>query len=358
MHCLVSIVIREWSAVHAEVQAQKRLLLDVAAGADLPRPPIFAAATGCLLVVDWDGGQVLAGLPLPKPTGFLLDGGRLQVALWESDEIVTLEGTQISQRLGHPYFNHVHTLDRTPRGLLVSSSGSDLLAEIDESGALLWEYFLFEHGYGGSRFRFAQGFDRARSYNRRYLPAALTTHPNSALALPAGGVLATLFSTGELVRIARPDGAPQVLLSGLRRPHAIRRRPAGGYMLCDTEGGGVVLLDEDLQIRERCAVPAAWIQDALLTDCDGEAEGRMLVVGNRRIAPSPLAAAASDAQGDNYVLELRRGTPTRRLSLGPESRIYMVEPIAKSAAESLAHAWRGADGSPALDTGFARWEPA
>ena len=113
------------------MQAQKRLLLDVAAGADLPRPPIFAAATGCLLVVDWDGGQVLAGLPLPKPTGFLLAGGRLQVALWESDEIVTLEGTQISQRLGHPYFNHVHTLDRTPRGLLVSSSGSDLLAEID-----------------------------------------------------------------------------------------------------------------------------------------------------------------------------------------------------------------------------------
>jgi hypothetical protein len=353
MHCLISIVIREWSAVHAEVQAQKRLLLEVSAGADLPRPPIFSAATGCLLVVDWDGGKVLAGLPLPKPTGFLLEDGRLHVALWETDEIVTLQGTQVAQRRQHRFFNHVHTLDRTPRGLLVSSSGSDLLAEIDESGALLWQHFLFQHGYGGTRFRFAQHFDPGRSYNRRYLPAALTTHPNSALRLPDDSVLATLFSTGELLRIDRSQGETQVLLSGLRRPHSIRRRPGGGYMLCDTEGGAVVLLDAGLQPSERCPVPAAWIQDAVLTDCQGDPEGRMLVVANRRIVPSPLAAV-DDAGGDNYVLELRRGTTERRLSLGPDSRIYMVEPISRSAAESLAHAWAGSD----YDTGFARWETA
>lgn len=346
MHCLISVVMRDWTAVFADMQGYKRQLLAPAADLGIDRPPALARTRGFLLLVDWDGERVLAGLELDKPLGFLLDRGRLHVALWGDDGVATLAGREVVGRVGHRWFNHVHTLDRTERGLLVSSSGTDLLAEIDERGELVWECFMFAHERGGRRFRLGQRFDRALDYNGRYIPAALSTHPNSALRCDDDAVLATLFSTGELVRIDRRTGQVDVVLSGLKRPHAIRRRGSGGFMLCDTEGGRVVLLDRELRPAGEIAVPAPWIQDAVIA---GE---RLLAVGNRRIVMGPLRVAAPDADGDNAVLELRGGGPHRRLSFGPDNRVYMVEPIAAPAAEELAHAWR----EPAFDASFLRWE--
>ncbi|WP_437618255.1 hypothetical protein [Sorangium sp. So ce1151] len=346
MYCLISVVIRQWTAVYEEAQASKRRLVDVATSTELERSPVFNAASGFLLLVDWDGGRVLGGLELPKPTGFLLEGGKLQVALWDQDEIATLAGPEIVGRLRHRWFNHLHTLERTSRGLLVTSSGTDLVAEIDERGELVWEFFLFEHGYGGKRFRLGQSFERSHNYNRRYLPAALTTHPNSAILVDEHTVLATLFTTGELVRIDRRSGQVDVVLGGLRRPHAIRRRATGGYTLADTEGGAVVLLDRNLQREGQIPVSSPWIQDAVLA---GE---RLLVAGNRRIVMNPLAPGPKEADGDNHVIELRGGEPRKRLNFGPDSRVYMVEPIAGADAEALAHSWRGS----AMDTGWLRWE--
>ena len=346
MYCLVSVVIRQWSAVYEEAQAFKRQTLDASTAVGVARPPVFAAASGFLLVVDWDGERVLGGLELPKPTGFLLERGRLQVALWADDEIATLSGPKVVVRHRHRWFNHLHTLDRTPRGLLVTSSGTDLLAEIDDRGEIVWEFFLFEHGYGGKRYLLGQTFDRSLDYNRRYLPAALTTHPNSAILVDEHTVLATLFSTGELVRIDRRSGQVDVVLDGMKRPHSIRRRAEGGYMLCDTEGGAVVLLDHDLQREGRIAVPAPWIQDAVFA---GE---RLLVAGNRRIVMSPLSQKTQEADGDNCVIELRGGAPRKKLNFGSDSRVYMVEPIAGEDAEALAHSWRG----KTMDTTWLRWE--
>jgi hypothetical protein len=332
MHCLISVVLRQWSAVHAEAQAAKRSLLALAAGVDLPRPPALQAATGFLLAVDWDRGEVLGGLELAKPTGFALDGDRVHVALWHDDQIVTLAGAEPVRRASHPWFNHLHTLDRTPRGLLVTSSGSDLIAELDERGEVIWSYFLFEHGYAGRRYPLASHFDRAATYRQRYLPAALTTHPNSAILVDDDHVLATLFTPGEVVRIDRRTGEVEVVLGGLRRPHAIRRRAGGGFYLCDSEGGAVVVLDRALAVEARIAVAAPWIQDAVFSG------DRLLVVANRRLAS---LTGGADAGGDNCVLELAGGEPRRQLSFGVDHRVYMVEPLAAATAEALAHAWRG-----------------
>lgn len=347
MHCLISVVISKWSAIYAEAQTEKRRLLEAASGVELPRPPIFNSVSGFLLLVDWDAAHVLGGITLPKPTGFLIEKERLYVALWDRDEVAEVCGASVVSRFRHPFFNHIHTLDRTPQGLLLSSSGTDLLVEVGQDGEILWEYFLFEHGYD-KRFRLAQSFDRGANYNHRYLPAALSTHPNSAILVDEHTVLATLFSTGELVRIDRPSGRADVILSGLKRPHSIRRRAAGGYSLCDTEAGAVVLIDDALQLEGRLPVPVPWLQDAVF------AEERLLAVGNRRIHMNSLQAAQPAEEGDNYVLELRDGVPARKLSLGPENRIYMVEPITQDHAASLARAWSDRP----LQTSGLRWESA
>lgn len=346
MHCLISVVIDRWTAVYEDAQAHKRLLLDAPTATGVHHPPAFRAAGGFLVIVDWDGERVLGGLRLPKPTGFVFDHGRLHVALWDHDEVATLSGSTITNRRRHRWFNHLHTLDVTPRGLLVSSSGTDLLAEVNERGEILWEFFFFENGYSGGRYRLGRSFDRALDYNRRYLPAALTTHPNSALLVDDDTVLATLFSTGELVRIDRRDGKVHVVLDGLKRPHAIRRRAEGGYMLADTEGGAVLLLDRELRVEGRVPVAAPWIQDAVF------AEDRLFVIGNRRIALSPLATVADGASGDNQLIELRGAQAVKRLCFGVDDRIYMVEPISALDAEALSRGWQ--DGAP--DMARLHWE--
>lgn len=348
MYCLISVVMRHWSAVYEEAQAHKRRIVDASTTDGIQRPPVFNSAGGFLLVVDWEASRVLGSLELPKPCGFLLESGQLHVALWDHDEVATLSGSTITKRLRHRWFNHIHTIERTSRGLLLSSSGSDLLAEINEQGELVWEFFMFEHGYGGSRFKLGQTFDRAQTYNRRYLPAALSSHPNSALLLDEHTVLATLFSTGELVRVDRGTGRVDTVLGGMRRPHSIRRRAEGGFMLSDTEGGAVVLLDRDLQREGQIPVSAPWIQDAVLVG------DRLMVVGNRRIGISALATKPEAAGGDNYVIELRGGATCKKLNLGADNRIYMVEPIAKADAETLAHAWNES-GTP-MEMPWLRWE--
>jgi hypothetical protein len=348
MHCLISVVIRQWSAVHAEAQAAKRQLVADAARVDLPRPPVLSSASGFFVVVDWDEQRVLGGFELAKPTGFLLERGRLHVALWHDDQIATFDGPELVGRYRHRWFNHIHTLDRTARGLLVTSAGTDLIAELDDHGELIWAFFLFEHGYRGTRYRLAQAFDRSADYNQRYLPAALTTHPNSAILIDDDLVLATLFSPGELVRIDRRTSRVDVVLGGLHRPHSIRRRAGGGYMLCDTEGGAIVLLDRDLNLEARIPLAAPWIQDAVQVD------DRLLVVANRRIVAGAPPRGPAETDGDNAVIELRHGALHKKLSLGADNRIYMVEPVTATDAETLAHAWR----ATRLDTPWLRWESA
>jgi hypothetical protein len=345
MHCLISVVVDKWSAIFREHQALKRRIIDATDVTNLARPPVFQAARGCLLVVDWDRRQVLAGLELPKPTGFLLDGDLLHVALWDRDAVWTLRGGETASHRGHRWLNHPHSISRGEQGLLVASAGSDLLAEIDEAGELLWSFFLFEHGYGRPPYRLGARFDRAQNYNGRYLPAALSSHPNSALYDERGAVLATLFSTGELVRIDRGQSTVDVVLSGLRRPHAIRRRP-GGYMLCDTEAASIVLLDRQLHCEGRIPVQSPWVQDAVFAD------DRLLFVSDRKIIMSPMAEASADGGGDNCVVEQGASGPRQRLNFGSEHRIYMVEPISSPAAEALAHAWQPSG----MDVSWLRWE--
>ncbi|PRQ08467.1 hypothetical protein [Enhygromyxa salina] len=330
MYCLISVVLGDWRAIHAEAQGYKRQILAAASAEGVPRPPVFRASRGLLLLVDWDGQRVLGARELAKPTGFVVDDDKIHVALWDEDAVATLVNGELQPRAQHRWFNHIHTLDTTARGLLLSSSGSDLIAEVDADGELVWAYFMFEHGYA-DRVRLARSFDRGRDYNQRYLPAALTTHPNSAI-LVGDTVLATLFSTGELVAIDRSTGALEVVLNGLTRPHSIRRRAEGGYILSDTEARRVLLLDDSFAVVAELAVDAPWIQDAVLA---GE---RLLVVANRRIVMGAFddTANGGDANGgDNSVVELRDGVAARRLGFGPDNRIYMVEPLTGAQATRL-----------------------
>lgn len=162
-----------------------------------------------------------------------------------------------------PLLNAVHWLTRSRAGWLVVSSGIDLVFEIDVHGNVLWTWWALDHGYECDPLGRVRVLDRGADHRGiDYGTLANVTHVNAAAELPDGSVLATLFHQGELVRIRR-DGRTDVVLSGLRHPHAVRLLPDGRASVADTGRGRVVLVDVERCVSaEVLAIATDWLQDA------------------------------------------------------------------------------------------------
>ena len=345
MHCLISVIMNRWLEYDTAARALKQKILQHPDPLSFDPPPVFHEAFGFLLVVDWDGEQILAGKQFPKPFGFALRGDILYVVTWGGEDILAVRGNTVIGRFLHPWFNHLHSIDATSDGLLITSSGTDLIAEIDYKGRMLWDFFLFEHGYDWDPYPLAHLFDRTQNYNHRYIPSHLDLHVNSAIHVDDRTVLATVFRSNELVRIDRRTGRIESVLNDLHRPHAIRRRP-GGYIVSDTEGKAVVLLDSRMRKEHSIPVAAPWIQDAVLT------AGRLMVASNQKTTGSPNDTGEINSGTVTGIVEFTLdGIFTKRLDLGNQHRLYMVEPITAAQAQSLASAWQ----ENQINTDFAQW---
>jgi hypothetical protein len=107
---------------------------------------------------------------------------------------------------------------------------------------------------------------------------------NSALESDDGRWLVSLFHQGLLVAVDPRSGRHEVLLSGLRYPHALRRVSANEYSLADTARGRVLKFRPAHNILNVTSVARGntnWLQDScfvgdLLFMLDGD-KSRVLV---------------------------------------------------------------------------------
>ena len=211
------------------------------------------------------------GESLATPMGFTFADGLLYVADGESACVLVVDvqakPTRVVRRISNPAFNDVHSVVRTSRGLLVTCTGSDGIVEVDLEGNTLWEWWAAEHGFATGPCGDVRESGRGRDHRGMHYHTRLqATHLNSAVFADPDEryVLTTLFHQGLLVRIDRraPDRAPEILLDGLARPHAIRRIP-GGWSLANSWAKEVLLLDERFQVVNRCVLDGGWVQDCL-----------------------------------------------------------------------------------------------
>jgi hypothetical protein len=275
-----------------------RMLDDGELGPSFLAQPDFA---GLMQVYDWETGGVIWRSDwndtLVTPCGFCFADGVLYVADLESAHVFVIDVVEhpgkILRRISHPYLNDIHSLMRTSRGLLVTSSGVDAILELSLEGEVLWEWWAAEHGYsmtpsGRQRESGRNGEHRNQYYHTRYQ----STHVNSA---SVGGdddrfVFALLFHQGALIRIDRTLEATKqhgdIVMEGLMRPHALERTH-NGWQFANSVGGGLVFLDDHLAVQDQIPYDAGWIQD-----CTRLQDGRVLLndVDNHRIvefSPGP-----------------------------------------------------------------------
>jgi hypothetical protein len=249
---------------------------------------------------------------------------------WIDQCIYVLNGSDEVATVTHPWFNYIHSVDLTPqRTFLLASAGSDLIVEISSGGEVVWEWFGPEHGYDTCPEGAPVFFDREADYRTmRRSTAEQAMHVTSAILLSNNTVLATLFHQGALVSIDRGTGEARVLLDSLSRPHGVHRCE-GGFILSDTLGHRILLLNEELQVCSEIPFGSQWLQDTIISSA-----GTYLTLENVHIDQLPEPGLT------NRLTEIdEKGRRLRQMDVGADFRLFTAREINEGFARTLAEAW-------------------
>jgi hypothetical protein len=285
---------------------------------------------GRLVLVNWSAGRVLADTPIPGVSGIAIQRGAVVACSWIDQCVYVLRGREKVCAASHPWFNHLHSIDVTPRGTyLLTSAGSDLIVEIDSDGQVVWAWFGPEHGYDAQPEGLPVFFDRNADYRlMRRATSEQAMHVTSAILLRDDMVLATLFHQGQLIAIDRGSGRASVKLTGLSKPHGIHRR-GGGFILSDTLGHRILLLNDKLHCCSEIVHGSQWLQDTIVTTA-----GTYLTLENVHIDQLPESGLS------NRLVELdASGVPLRGVEVEPDYRFFAVCEVDGGFAQDLARAW-------------------
>ena len=332
MFVLISISSEVFSRMMSMRLMQRRLGVAASVTRDAPEllQRVRGSFGGRLVLVDWSKREILADKAILGATGLAAQGRRIVASSWIDPCAYVLEDGEEVGKVTHRWFNYLHSVDLTPQGsILLASAGSDLIAEFTPDGELLWEWFGAEHGYGLRPDEIPAFFDREADYRAlRSSTAEQAMHVTSAIAAPNNRVLATLFHQGTLIAIDRDSGAVRVLLDGLSRPHGVHPRE-GGYLLSDTLGHRIILLDEELRATAEIPFGVHWLQDAICTSA-----GNYLTLENVHIDQLP------EPDLSNRVAEIdASGRQLRALEVGADNRLFTVREVGEPLATALANAW-------------------
>ena len=274
---LLSVSIADWQTYHHDFMGHR-------SGNHQPPFPKFtlpktvSEAKGALVLLDWKEKKVCSRLELPMPQGFCLMGTELIVTLRGTHELLFLN-TEGKSHFSRPNLSNLHTIHPSQRGVLVTSSGTDTIFELDAQKEIVWSWSGFEHGFDtlkdGTPYRFNVDMD-----HREYVSIAADhpAHINSAIELDKNTVLATCFHQGILIQIDKRSGEWRILLDGLRYPHAIQKRK-NGFMVCDSLAGRILLLDNSFHIVSIYNEGLQWVQEAKELPTD-----HIIALSNRNIA--------------------------------------------------------------------------
>jgi hypothetical protein len=234
--------------------------------------------SGCVCVYDWESKRRLWqsswGNLVFTPTGFCIDRDVMYLNDLEGSSVFTVnlagEPGRLVRRISHPYMNDLHGLERTRRGLLIASTGTDAVLELDLDGNLLYEWWAAEQGYHLSAEGIVREAGRGREHRDRYYHTRMqTTHLNQAIFRDSEErfLLIVLFHQGQVIQVDRDSaagGRPLTLVSGLSRPHGLKKIPYG-WVIANSAAAELIMFDEDFRVIERHTIEnGGWLQDVTM----------------------------------------------------------------------------------------------
>ncbi|MEK7627865.1 MAG: hypothetical protein AAB421_00395 [Patescibacteria group bacterium] len=228
--------------------------------------PNFDDPRAGLIAKVGSSGELTELIQSEPANGMLLCDGRVLSAQHDAMQSYSSDLQQSQIFASFPVWNDLHTLRESPKGILVTSSGTDSITEISRDGKqILWLWWAGEHGYTTDSFGKKRTLDRQLDHRHfLYNTWLRTTHVNSAQPLSDGSVLASFFHQGILGCINRETGTVTTIVADLKRPHAARISD-GKVSFADTGRGIAYLgtLKGDRFVTENSVqIETNWLQDA------------------------------------------------------------------------------------------------
>jgi len=265
---------------------------------------------GLLLKMDWKEKRILDSKELYRPSGFDFNDGRIFVASIRDNEIIVLDDKlEIVGRITNSLFSDIHSLHLTRRGILVASTGLDLVLEVDFNGHTLWMWWATDHGYDKDQLGNRRSIDKGRDHKKMDYPTLLqTTHLNSALYTDATetSLFVSMFHQGMIIEIDKQKLVHRIILDHLRNPHSVYRLGGDSYLASDTNNGRILVFNRQGIIRQTTG-DFNWIQDTIRTS-----RGTYIV-----------------ADANNHrILEINEnGVVIDHFEYSPELKIYQIKEL-------------------------------
>jgi hypothetical protein len=249
-------------------------------GREAARPYLLGIVAAFSLAHDrfnWTLAEAKWAFSAVEPYGVDAWGSKMALATANYVRLIDMD-TGAARDCRNPWLNQAHTVEFSADGkkLLVGSSGFDAVFEFDTaSGAVVWEWFAWDHGFDRSKLGHyvvrspeksqaltAQGHevllvDDPSKYEFGIPTRQKPAHLNSACYGSDGRILITLFHQGAGYVVDRNTGEAQEIISNLVVPHKLSRRKSGGYFISDTRRGKVIFLDEKYRPQYEIALAGA-----------------------------------------------------------------------------------------------------
>ncbi len=218
---------------------------------------------GKFIVLSWEKQEIIWDMNIDAAAGFSIYENTLSINNMRLHyiSIIDMLNKKEIKRIANPSFNCLHSLEKTPNGYLVSSTGADLIIEVDHLGDTIFEWWAIENGFDKLPDGNIRSFSKRINHNEYVYPTlSQACHINSAVTYNGKYILSTLFHQGQLIKINRFTGAYEMLLSGLNCPHGVK--PYGtGWIVSNTKQNELIILDKDFKPSKIIQGRYNWVQD-------------------------------------------------------------------------------------------------
>ncbi|MBT4022108.1 hypothetical protein HN789_01010 [archaeon] len=286
---------------------------------------------GRIDILDWDTKTIERTVQVRTPFGADYDGENFFVTTGHDDWLNWGDGTMLRvydrdlkqvRTFSNPNLADVHDMSLTEdkKGLLISSSGLDLILGTDLYGNTTHTWYATDHGFKEDQKGRTRTIEKEIDHRKRvYMTPQQTTHVNGVFE-QNGKHYATLWVQGAAIEIDPETGEFREVVTGLTHPHSFLPTANGGYIVSDTRYrypneedskthyGRVLLFDDKFQQTMALEDDFCWVQDARVVPMGKDYGILVADSNNHRINLYDMQGKKSDTY--QYDRELKIATMT------------------------------------------------
>ncbi len=262
MKLLISILTTNFSQLKKHWQKHSVLLRKK--GKRGSNVPFKGNMEGMVIILDTNTGKIIKERKLNSPSGMVIYKSKVFVNSINKGIVYILDKKtlEIVGKIKNPLLCKPHSIVKTKRGFLITSTALDTIIEVNNKGKTLWKFcFVDNDKYKLDQLGKRRLINWKLNHNKIIYPSLThTTHVNFAKFKDKNNILATLFHTGELVEINIKNKKIRTIKGNLGHPHGFHSLAKNKNIIVDTSNNRLIVTDKNFNELYTIFGDYSWIQ--------------------------------------------------------------------------------------------------